>query len=239
MVKDWGSEKRAELLGGEKTEKSTNSLVWVTKLPACVKNKFSKFKKYLPEKVELTIAYQKPASLCSLLFDPRGLEKEDGGCEPCGHCKLCGNFGNGQNMVDTTTSFKNKNKKFRINSKLNCKSSGIYVAICTQPGCEESYVGQTSTSFSTRFSGHRNKWVKAPPSQHNRDDTALLDHYREHHLSKYQGWKNDVQMGFDKAFKLIFVDKVGQNLAQQEDLWKMKLQSSINRCNIITPTITY
>lgn len=145
-------------------------------------------------------------------------------------------------MIPTVTSLKIKNKNYKINSKLDCTSSGIYVAVCST--CDETYVGQTSTAFKTRFNGHRHKWVNATESQ-NRDDTALLDHYREFHKNIYEKWCFDYptskkeQSGFDRAFKIVFVDKVGANLSQQEDFWKQKLQSSINRCNILLPSITY
>jgi len=79
-------------------------------------------------------------------------------------------------MIPTVTSLKIKNKNYKINSELDCTSSGIYVAVCS----------------TTR-----------------------------------------------RAFKIVFVDKVGSNLSQQEDFWKQKLQSSINRCNILLPSITY
>ena len=137
----------------------------------------------------------------------------------------------------------NMNKKFKINSKLDCNSAGIYVGKCTQPNCHATYVGQTTNAFRTRISQHRSKWVKGEQntSNLNRDDTAFLDHYREAHNDVYQNWRdtNEQQVGFDQAFKLVFVDTVGANLSKQEDFWQKKLASSINRCNIITPAIIH
>lgn len=82
-------------------------------------------------------------------------------------------------------------------------------------------------------------------NSHKINDTALLDHYREFHKIIYEKWCKDYpvskkeQSGFDRAFKIVFVDKVGDNLSQQEDFWKKRLNSSINRCNILLPSITY
>jgi len=237
MIETWSADKRDELLTGNIEKTVDKALVWVSQLPSCIEKQFKSLTKWLPETTQLRVAYQKPASLRALLFNPRALENApEGGCEPCGKCKMCGGHGKirGQNMVKTVSKITTKNLTLPIKTKLNCRSSGIYVAICNI--CEETYTGQTSTSFSKRFNNHRQKWIEGPVS--NRDDTALLDHYREHHSFSLSGWKNDPQMGFDKAFKLVFVDKVGSNLAKQEDYWKMRLKSSINRCTIITPTIT-
>jgi hypothetical protein len=93
------------------------------------------------------------------------------------------------------------------------------------------------TSFKTRFSGHRSQRKGAKES--NKDETALLDHYRNTHPTIYEECciKKIAQTGFDKSFSLVFIDKVGTKLSEQEDFWKQRLQSSINRCNIITPAI--
>jgi len=186
-------------------------------------------KKYLPKEVSLRVAYQKPQSIKSMCSKPRSLEAVEGKSGPCGKCKLCGTFGKprGVSMVPAVTSLKINNKNFKITANLDCAASGIYVAICTT--CDETYVGQTSTKFSTRFNGHRGKWVNATESQ-NRDDTALLDHYREFHKNIYEKWCKDYpasrkeQSGFDRAFKIVFVDRVGDNLLQQEDFWKKTLE---------------
>ena len=51
-----------------------------------------------------------------------------------------------------------QDKKIKLKSNLNCKSSGIYVALCTN--CDSNYVGQTKNSFSIRWSAHRAIWNK-------------------------------------------------------------------------------
>lgn len=248
-VKTWDSEKRIELLNPEPKETRNKALVWVSQLPTCIKDTFSKsLRKLLPKKpkMSLQIAYQKPASLRTLCFNPKKLEQKEGRCSTCGKCKSCGSRkGPGINMVKSCTHFSvkvdDKIKTFKIKSDLNCKNNGIYVAKCTQTDCEQTYVGKTSTNFSTRISGHRNKWLKADPSE-GRDDTALLDHYRMYHSEIYQNWFNTLSkaelVGFDRAFQFVFVDKIGPNLTEQENFWKTQLKSQLNRCNIITPTIT-
>ena len=240
-IKDWDGIKRLDLLKDRIKEKIDDSVVWVTQLPVCIKNTFKqKLKEQLPPEVNLRVTFQKPDSVRSMLFKPRALEAREGGCKPCGKCKLCGKHGTvrGRNMVQTTSKLVIGKDKCQIKYDLNCRSSGIYVAVCTQQGCKDSYVGKTVTSFSKRFNGHRGKWVGAGPS--NKDDTALLDHYRYNHADTYRTWINDkkVVAGFDEAFLIYFVDRVGDNLTQQEDYWKNRLNSKINRCNIITPSIT-
>ena len=240
-IKDWDGIKRLELLKDRIRDKIDDSVVWVTQLPVCIKQQFTKqLKEQLPPEVNLRVTFQKPDSVRSMLFKPRALEAREGGCKPCLKCKLCGKHGKvrGRNMVPTTSILVIGNDKCQIKYDLTCKNSGIYVAVCTQLGCKDNYVGKTSTSFSTRFNGHRNKWVKAGPS--NRDDTALLDHYRINHAEAYRNWidQNKVLAGFDEAFSVYFVDRVGENLTLQEDYWKTRLNSKINRCNIITPSIT-
>ena len=114
--------------------------------------------------------------------------------------------------------------------------TGLFVKPKAQ---NDGITGQTSKPFRTRISQHRSKWTTGAETY--RDDTALLDHYREFHFEVYQNWcnNNTVQVGFDQAFKLYFVDKVGDNLSKQEDFWQKRLSSRINRCNIITPAIIY
>jgi len=156
---------------------------------------------------------------CCLGWVEIGLEVQD--------CKF--------NSVPTTTTLKvkidNKMKNIAIKTKLNCTDAGIYVAICNN--CDDTYVGKTMPDFKTRFSGHRQQWTKAKESK--KDETALLDHYPTIH----EDWcfKNIAQQGFDKSFSLVFIDKVGPKLSEQEDFWKQRLQSKINRCTIITPAI--
>ena len=213
MVENWSTDKRLELLEGTAKDTETDqSVVWVSQLPYCIKEKFLKVSKdLLPEKINLRVTFQKPPSLKTILSRPRALEVKIDGCEPCGHCKLCGNYGKirTQNMVATSKNLKIKNKTYKINGKLNCKSCGIYVAVCKIPNCQENYVGQTITAFNTRFNAHRGKWVAAPVSEQ-RDDTALLDHYRMKHSDIYKNWcqTNAILTGFDQAFEIYHLKYV-------------------------------
>ena len=242
MITDWGEEKRNELLFRVPTDKTNNSVIWVSKLPTCVRDQFQNLQRYLPQNIKQQITYQKPQNLHSKLFQPRKLEKEEPGCYTCDHCKLCGNHGKGQNMVRVTKKLKINNKTYKITDRLTCESSGVYAYICTE--CGAIYVGQTTQSNSKRATGHRNHWTSwtsnsvSQNNQNNRDDTALLDHYRNFHPVTLDSRKNDDLKGFDKSFEIVYLDNGGSNLSQREDFWKMTLKSSINRCDIITPSIT-
>ena len=130
MIKEWDDDKRASLFVEATTKAANNSVVWVSQLPSCIRKKFSTIKKYLPKEVSLRIAYQKPESLQTLLFNPRALEADKSGVsEPCGKCKLCGNHGGTGSMVHITTNLKlkieNKNRNNAFKSKLNCSDAGI------------------------------------------------------------------------------------------------------------------
>ena len=143
-------------------------------------------------------------------------------------------------MVRVTKELVINNRKFKITDRLTCESSGVYAYICTE--CGAIYVGQTSQSNSKRATGHRNhwtSWTSLSVSENNRDDTALVDHYKNCHPDQLESRKNDDLKGFDKSFEIVFIDNGGRNLTEREDFWKMKLNSSINRCNIITPSITH
>ena len=88
---------------------------------------------------------------------------------------------------------------------------------------------------------HRRHWVGKTESDTERDDTALLDHYRNFHATTYKRWcstKTILLDGFHLAYKVIFVDRVSHNLTEQEDFWHKRIKSQINRCKIFTPKIT-
>ena len=51
-----------------------------------------------------------------------------------------------------------QDKKIKLKSNLNCKISGIYVALCTN--CDSNHVGQTKNSFSITCSAHWANWKK-------------------------------------------------------------------------------
>ena len=69
-------------------------------------------------------------------------------------------------------------KNIKIKSNLNCKSFGIYAAICIKYG--ENYVGQTKYSFSTRWNNHRANWKKVQSNfsvKDISDESSLFKHY--------------------------------------------------------------
>ena len=196
------------------------------------------------KETKLRVAYQKPPSLRALLFRPKALETEAfGQSSACGHCRLCGKHGKEwSSMVFEGSKFTANSGVHTIKRDLNCKSSGIYVVLCTV--CPASYTGQTCTSFSKRLSSHRYHWShngEKSSKGKETDETALLDHYRHHHPEELQRHfaNNSVTKGFDKAFKVVFVDHVSGSLDVREDYWKQKLKSSINRCNIVTPSVLH
>jgi hypothetical protein len=200
-VKEWGPNKRIELLNEKPKEKSSKSVTWVSQIPTCIKTHLPKLRTI--SKNNIRVAYQKPSNLQQTLFKPRTLEKEDGQCGICGKCMLCGNRNPTKdkkyNMVKTgkhleitlpTTDNNSNNEisKIPIRAKLDCDSAGIYVAICTRKGCNHTYVGQTAQSFHNRWNQHRRHWVGKTESDTERDDTALLDHYRNFHATTYKRW---------------------------------------------------
>ena len=258
VVESWSTDDRLRLLKPreesqvEKTEK--RQIVWVSSLPGNVKDKFKDVATRLLDNVSLSVAYKRPPTLRSLIFRPRALESSDstGYSKPCGHCQLCGTFRAKiwSPMVQFRSALSLKNAKveraWKIQKTLDCKSNGIYVAICKAEGCGASYVGQTTTSFSMRWSGHRSSWRNdvgnsgIAPSDRDADKTALSDHYKRAHRSLLdQLVANSQTRGFDKAYEVVFVDSAsaGQSLNSLEDNWRHKTRSQLNRCAIVTPNI--
>ena len=141
-------------------------------------------------------------------------------------------------MVNETKMIKSKEgKMFKLKHKLCCKNYGIYVAQCTK--CAETYVGQTATSFSTRWTGHRAAWKKFSNSQQTKDkknelneEQALFDHYLKYH-------REDSNLKLTEAYKVTFIEEPRKyNLDLAENYWIAKLNSKINviksnfpRCN--------
>ena len=245
-VSNWNNDKRIELLEPKIYENQENceKAIWVSSIPEKVKENFSTFAKYLPKAAKWMVAYKKPPSIRSILFKPRTLGKDtEGTSEGCGRCKLCGSREkkNWRSMVHKVNSFESEvGKKIKLTKKLNCSNSGIYFAQCEI--CQNGYVGQCSTCFSTRWNGHRAAWkgsiLKNTAIDESSDKTALVDHYKKKHASILNSLvKNNITFGFDKSFKVIFIDdNTNSNLLdKKEDFWKVKTKASINRSKIITP----
>ena len=111
------------------------------------------------------ITYKRPKTLQGWLANYKFLgktknnNKYGGQSKRCGKCSLCGGIRNFKNMVKETNKINNKyNTIIRLKQDLNCKNYGIYQAQCRN--CQMSYVGQTKTSFTKRWTQHRSKWNK-------------------------------------------------------------------------------
>ena len=87
-------------------------------------------------------------------------------------------------------------------------------------GCKQIYIGQTVTQFNKRYCGHRNEWLNAMKNikpncklDQITDKSALSDHYKSHHLDKFKEFENlKPSYGFDKAYKIVFLEASGKNL---------------------------
>ena len=129
-------------------------------------------------------------------------------------------------------------KVFSLKQKLCCKNYGIYAAQCIR--CAETYVGQTSASFSKRWNGPRAAWRKfsTNPLQDKdkkhelNEEQALLDHYLRYH-------KEHSNIQLSEAYNITFIEEPKKhNLDVAENYWIAKLNSKINviksnfpRCN--------
>ena len=125
------------------------------------------------------------------------------------------------NTVSTTLKFK---------YELNCGDYGIYAARCKI--CQEVYVGQTCTSFSTRWTGHRSTWAKFNFKDDGRNDkTALCRHYAKLHCKVFKR-----KPAISDCFEVFFVDKPPRHkLDVFEAKWLKLLNATINIDKMILP----
>ena len=95
------------------------------------------------------------------------------------------------------------------------------------------YVGMTTTKFSTRFSGHRQNF-KINIKDTNNDNYALAGHYKNFH-----NIKNTNQLPkFEDAYELNFIEEPEPSQVRQcEDKWRLKLEADINIQKMITPNV--
>ena len=149
-------------------------------------------------------------------------------------------------MIIKTNELKTKEgRTFKLKQRLTCKDYGIYVAQCKV--CNETYVGQTATSFSTRWNGHRSTWKRLKLSCNKEkknkivkdncneketkpisDEQALFEHYQKNHENEIK----KMTMELPNAYNVIFVEKPSKyNLDTAEKFWIAKLKSKINICN--------
>ena len=180
------------------------------------------------------IVYRRPKTIGQSLTNYKSLahnidnHQNQGFSQPCNRCSLCGSFGNHKiSMVKKTNNIKAKNGKvFKLHQQLTCSNSGIYVATCNH--CSNQYVGQTCTSFSSRWNEHRSKWKSGVIVEG--DKAALLKHYAKDHTF-------DPKTELAKAYTVTFVEQAKdfKNLDILESRWISKLKANINICKTILP----
>ena len=173
------------------------------------------------------ISFTKPANLGQLFNTSSAIAKHRKAFSgrKCNNCSLCGNHGGYSNMIYEKDSITiHKNKSIKIKPNLNCKSYGIYAAICIR--CGENYVGQTKNNFSIRWNQHRHNWKKFKSNFSTgdiSDESALFRHY---YLKHSDGL---IDLGIDGAYKVAFIDQPNvHDLDYKEQFWIDKLNSKIN-----------
>ena len=212
-----------------KKVKCEQMLVWATYFPQIMKL-LKREKELNPYAI---VTYKRPGTLGAHLTNYRLLAHNSTNSGPgmslmCKHCKLCGKYGGVKMVEETTTATSQSGKCFKLQRRLTCKDFGIYVATCRL--CRAQYVGQTSTSFSERWSGHRSFWKSG--STEEKDQAALRIHYNKHH-------PEEKAVGLAEAFGVTFVDqpKLPKDLDVLESDWVNRLDASININKTTLPKI--
>ena len=156
------------------------------------------------------VTYKKPLCLALILLNFRSLSvnidkpNKEGSSGPCGHCALCGNYGQHRNsMTMSTTIIKTDNETIKLKQNLTCRNYGIYAAECTI--CNAKYIGQTKIKFSTRRRAYRTNLNKQN-SKFDNDQSALLKHYMNYH-------SNDLNQNnmFSIKYKIFFYNNRKQH----------------------------
>ena len=233
-TKKWNRE--GKQIEEEKKERC-KKLTWATEFPNILK--LSKQEKSLMPQASIT--FFRPPTLGTQLLNYRriaqGAKKEEHrASNECGACGLCGKRGSLKNMVRTSNKLETKKGIIKLNNKnLTCRSFGIYAGQCII--CSEVYVGQTKTSFRTRWNGHRFKWnqlqLTGLNDQSRNDDQALYAHYRKYHLANVE---NGLELS--QAFRVIFVEQpLLANLDCAESFWIGKVPATINVQKTFLPPI--
>ena len=210
-------------------KKSNNTrLVWATHFPDFLK--LSKKEKNLNHKA--LVAYKRPTTLSGFLTNYKTLAHNSSdicsGSVSCKRCKLCGANGN-RKMTNETTVIKSQSGKiFRLHKRLTCKDFGIYVANCRI--CSAQYVGQTVTSFSTRWNTHRSVWNSGNVEENDR--AALKVHYAKQH-------PDCVNIDLAEAYSVTFIDQPNnpKDLDMAESAWIGKLRAMVNINRTVLPLI--
>ena len=158
---------------------------------------------------------------------------------PCGNCKLCGKYGAKLPMVVATNEIvTSQGYQIKLKQTLNCKNYGIYMLQCKKCLTDDgknigTYIGQTTTKFSQRFSGHRQNWLAQfnNSSKIEQDDKyALFKHFKIKHQK--------LPAILEEAYNLVFLEQPNpENLNHREDYWKHKVTANINITRMTTANI--
>ena len=232
---------------GKKKYETTNrkNTYWTTSFKSLIK--LDKKEQDLVKTAKIT--YARPSTLSGILTNYKTISQnkesrlnKKGYSKGCGRCGLCGSIKGFENMIENTDHIRTKEGKiFKLKQELCCKDYGIYVAQCHI--CEDTYTGQTVTSFSERWTSHRYTWNKIINNQYNNklsknnkkkkkkrkykenDEQALHQHYQDNHPNELKKLQNKLT----KAYKIILIEKPPKHkLDTAENFWIHKLQSKIN-----------
>ena len=99
-----------------------------------------------------------------------------------------------------------------------------------------SYVGQTKTSFTKRWTQHRSKWNKlleGNVKENNiNDEQALYRHYLKYHRDHL----DETGPQICDAFHVTFLSQPNyENLDTEESEWISTIKAEINICKTILP----
>ena len=205
---------------------NNDKITWITKFKNIIKQTEEE-KRLVPNTL---IAYSKPMSLRNHLTNYKRIAKNsemksgNGKSVRCGKCGLCGGFRGFENMVKETEVITSGQRTFRLKQTLCCQNFGIYAAICRI--CNSIYVGQTCTSFKTRWATHRGMWRKmcsgVVKEERHTDDQALYRHFTKKHPERGATLLVD-------AYEVVFVTQPQKTeLDIEESFWITKLHAEIN-----------
>ena len=227
LVLKWKNRFKPDTKNDKPTHKF-NNIVWASPLKQLIK--LNHIEKSLSP--FSTIVYKRPPTLATILcnFKKLSLTQEQTniqGCRPCGRCSLCGNrsLKDGSRPVcavassNQITSSSNQSK-YKIKQNISCQDIGIYVVNCRI--CNQQYVGQTITSFATRWAQHRSNWKHGTDNEKN-DKASLRLHYSNNHKHKLGTSIND-----NYTIKFIEIPENPANLDFLESRWIARLDTKIN-----------
>ena len=229
VVLTWKSRFQPDQLT-KKPPDNFNKIVWATPLKQLTK--LNSIEKTLSP--YSTLVYKRPPSLATVLCNYKKLShtpvnKNTYGCRPCGNCSVCGcrSLKDGTRPVCAVASSQqisssSNNSKHFIKQSISCKNFGIYVVECRI--CRQQYVGQTITSFSTRWAQHRSIWNAGANANDNNDKASLTLHFKNHHNNNKLG--PDINDNY--LIKFIQIPNTPANLDFLESRWIARLDAKIN-----------